>query len=437
MTHTISIFGLGYVGTVTAGCLAERGHRVIGVDVQPAKVAALDAGRSPIIEPQLDELLHQAHVDGLLRATTDTAEAVAASEISIVCVGTPQLDSGRLNLDFVRKVSSQIAAALTGAPADKKHTLIFRSTMLPGSSRTIVAQYFEPLLADGRLQIFYVPEFLREGTAVKDFRDPSLSALGTHDGTAPQDAEATLLFSSHVEILTWEGAEMLKYASNYFHALKVGFANEIGRVCKHVGEDGTRVMDILCQDTRLNISRTYMKPGNPFGGSCLPKDVNALSSFSRMEGVNLPLLDHTIDTNRAHLDSLITLVCSREKRKVGLLGLAFKMDTDDLRGSPMVTLAETLLGRGYELHIYDPQLNLSRLVGANEAEINRRMPHLAQLLRSSAQEVIEASEIIVASQACASISDLAAVVTPEHFVIDVNGWAALRTLPWHYEGICW
>lgn len=431
----VSIFGLGYVGAVTAGCLTERGHRVIGADVQEAKVKSFDAGLSPIIEPELDALLQGAKRDGRLSATTDSEKAVRESEVSIVCVGTPSLESGRLNLDFVRKVSQQIAYAVRAKGA--KHTLIFRSTMLPGSSRAMVRDFFGELIESGALRVYYCPEFLREGTAVKDFREPSLVVIGTHDGAAPQSSEPVELLGRDPAVLAWEGAEMIKYACNYFHALKVGFANEIGRMSKFLGVDGARVMDVVCRDTRLNISRYYMRPGNPFGGSCLPKDVSALSSFARMEGVSMPLLDNTLNTNHAHLDTLIKLITSKDKRKVGILGLAFKADTDDLRGSPMVAVAETLLGRGYELHIYDSQLNLSRLIGANEAEINRRMPHLAQLLRASPREVIEQSEIIVAAQKCARADELASAAKTDQHVIDVNGWSELRMLPWKYEGVCW
>ncbi len=431
----VSIFGLGYVGAVTAGCLAELGHHIIGADVQQGKVDAFNAGQSPIIEPELDDLLNSARREGRLHATTDAAEAVAASDVSIICVGTPSLESGRLNLDFVRKVSEQIATALK--VSGKAHVIIFRSTMLPGSTRTMVRDFFEDLRVAGQIKIYYCPEFLREGTAVKDFREPSLAVIGTHDGLAPESGEAKQLLGGTPAVLAWEGAEMIKYSCNYFHALKVGFANEIGRLCKFLGEDGTRVMDVVCADTRLNISRYYMKPGNPFGGSCLPKDVSALKSFARMEGISLPLLENTLDTNHAHLDQLIKLIMSKEKRRIGLLGLAFKADTDDLRGSPMVAVAETLIGRGYELRIYDPQLNLARLVGANANEIQRRMPHLASLLKQSPCEVIEQSEIIVASQKCARPDELASAARADHCVIDVNGWRELKTLPWEYEGLCW
>jgi GDP-mannose 6-dehydrogenase len=431
----VSIFGLGYVGAVTAACLADKGHGVIGADVQQAKVDAFNAGESPIVEPGLDALMQAARQGGRLRATTDVTEAVSESEVSIVCVGTPSLESGRLNLDFVRKVSQQLVDAVK--EKDAAHTIIFRSTMLPGSTRTMVHDFFQPLLDAGLVTIYYCPEFLREGTAVRDFREPSLCVVGTHDGAPPTGTEPFELLGENAEILAWEGAETIKYACNYFHALKVGFANEIGRVSKHLGVDGSRIMDVVCRDEKLNISRYYMKPGNPFGGSCLPKDVSALSSFARMEGVSLPVLDSVLSSNQSHLDALLKLITSKGSRKVGILGLAFKSDTDDLRGSPMVAVAETLLGRGYQLSVYDPQLNLSRLMGANEAEMQRRMPHLAQLLRATAAEVVAQSEVVIAAQKCAPLEELATAATADHWVIDVNGWRELDTLSWKYEGSCW
>jgi GDP-mannose 6-dehydrogenase len=426
----VSILGLGYVGAVTAGCLTERGHRVIGADVQQAKVDAFNAGVSPIVEPELSDLLSRASRDGALSATTDTAQAVRESEVSIVCVGTPSLASGRLNLDYVRKVAEQISSAVKAKGS--RHVVIFRSTMLPGSTRGLVQDFFG---AD--MPVCYCPEFLREGTAVNDFREPSLSVIGTHDGADPLSSEALDLLGHQAEVMTWEGAELIKYSCNYLHALKVGFANEIGRVSKFLGVDGARVMDVVCSDEKLNISRYYMRPGNPYGGSCLPKDVSALSSLARMEGINLPLLDNVRGSNEAHLDLLIKLITCKESRRVGLLGLAFKKDTDDLRGSPMVAVAETLLGRGYQLSIYDPSLNLSRLIGRNEAEINRRMPHLASLLRETAEEVVSESDIIVASQKCVSVEALSGVVKADQGVIDVNGWRELERLAWRYEGLCW
>jgi GDP-mannose 6-dehydrogenase len=399
------------------------------------KVDAFNAGRSPIIEPELEEMLSHARRVGLLKATVDVRDAIAETQLSIVCVGTPSLASGRLNLDYVRKVTQQIREALV--LLGKRHTLVFRSTMLPGSTRQMVSDFLADLIEGGRLKVFYCPEFLREGTAVSDFREPSLSVLGTQDGLAPTDVEIAKLLGGDPEFMSWDGAEMIKYACNYFHAIKVGFANEIGRLSKSLGVDGSRVMNVVCLDAKLNISRYYMRPGNPFGGSCLPKDVSALSSLARMEGVSMPLLDSTLSSNQSHLDALIKQITQHETRRVGLLGLSFKEDTDDLRGSPMVAVAETLLGRGYQLQIYDPQLNLTRLVGANEAEIQRRMPHLASLLRDSAVDVVAASDLIVVSQACADPNELLPHIRPDQRIIDVNGWDSLRDLPCHYEGLCW
>lgn len=434
-SHHVSIFGLGYVGAVTAGCLAEQGNSIIGADVQQAKVDAFKSGISPIIEPELEGLLQTAKREGRLDATTDATAAVKASQISIICVGTPSQAAGRLNLDFVRKVSAQIAAAIR--EKNQPHTILFRSTMLPGSTRAIVGVFLADLIKSGLLHVYYCPEFLREGTAVRDFRDPSLCVVGTHDGHAPATTEALDLLGANAQILEWEGAELLKYSCNYFHALKVGFANEIGRMAKHLGVDGARVMDVVCRDERLNISRYYMRPGNPFGGSCLPKDVNALCGLARIEGVNLPLLDHVIASNQAHLDALLDQIARKDVRRVGLLGLAFKVDTDDMRGSAMVSIAETLLGRGYQLRIFDPSINLTRLIGANEAEIQRRMPHLAQLLCDSAEEVVRESDVIIASQKCVEVESLRSVAAVGKQVIDVNGWLELKALPWSYEGICW
>ncbi|MCF7787311.1 MAG: nucleotide sugar dehydrogenase [Prosthecobacter sp.] len=431
----ISVFGLGYVGAVTAACLAQKGHLIIGVDLHAAKVAAFNQGISPIVEPDLDALLKSGSESGQITATQDAAEAVAQSDASIICVGTPSLPSGKLNLDFVHKVTAQIVEAIK--ESKKTHILLYRSTMLPGSTRAIVTDMLADLVASGQVRVYYCPEFLREGTAVRDFHEPSLVVIGTHDGTAPVDAAVCEIMGGQPSILAWEGAEMIKYSCNYFHALKVGFANEIGRLCKHLGEDGTRVMDVLCADTRLNISRYYMKPGNPFGGSCLPKDVSALKSFARQENLSLPLLENTAATNAAHQDLFVSLIEGKAKRRIGFLGLAFKANTDDLRGSPMVAAAETLIGRGHELSIYDPHINLSRLIGANEQQIQARMPHLAQLLKQDARDVIQSSEVIVVSQKCVPFETLKELARPDQVVIDVQGWRELSTLSWQYEGICW
>ena len=350
----VSIFGLGYVGAVTGGCLAAEGHRVIGVDVQEEKARAFGEGRPPIIEPELEQLLASAHQAGLIAGTTSADEAVAQSEVSIVCVGTPSLENGRINLGFVRVVAQQIATAILHK--QQRHTVIFRSTMLPGSTRTLVEATLVEAGALGLAEVYFCPEFLREGTAVADFREPPLSVLGTWNGDEPESTAALTLFGGQPTILSWETAEMVKYACNSYHALKVGFANEIGRLSKHLGVDGRKVMQALCQDHRLNISSAYLMPGNPFGGSCLPKDVSALGSLARIEGLSLPLLDHALTSNAAHLESLARLVTRTEMRRIGILGLAFKADTDDLRGSPMVALAEMLLGGVTRQMLSEPQM---------------------------------------------------------------------------------
>ena len=431
----ISVFGLGYVGAVTAACLAQKGHRIIGVDLHAAKVGAFNDGISPIVEPELDQLLKTGSASRQITATMDAAEAVAQSEASIICVGTPSLPTGSLDLSYVLHVSGQIADALKKSA--KKHAILFRSTMLPGSTRRIVEDVFADLQKSGQVTIFYCPEFLREGTAVRDFQDPSLAVIGTEDGSTPPPAEIADLLGGKPELLRWEGAEMIKYTCNYLHALKVGFANEIGRLSKHLGEDGKRVMGVICQDTKLNISRYYMRPGTPYGVSCLPKDVSALRAFVRQEGVSLPLLENTLATNESHQQLFVRLIESKQKRRIGFLGLAFKADTDDLRGSPLVAAAETLIGRGHSISIYDPQINLSRLIGSNEQQIQQRMPHLAQLMKTTPAEVLQESDVIVVSQKCTTLDLLRTEARSDHAVIDVNGWDDLKSLPWQYEGICW
>jgi GDP-mannose 6-dehydrogenase len=407
---------------------------VTGVDVLDKKVEAFKSGKSPIVEPELDNLLKGGKSAGLLNATMDSAMAVDATDLSIICVGTPSLDSGGLNLEYVRGVTSQIRNALLAST--KNHIIIFRSTMLPGSTRALVTNYLSELIAEGRLSVYYCPEFLREGTAVSDFRDPSLSVIGTFDGE-PDVSPAMSLVGENARPMKWEDAEMIKYACNYFHALKVGFANEIGRIAKLVDVDSRSVMEAVCADTRLNISDYYMRPGNPFGGSCLPKDVKALIAHSCQAGANLPILEHVMASNEAHLRLLLQLIERSGAKKVAILGLAFKSDTDDLRSSPMVTIAETLLGRGFELKIYDRQLNLSELVGSNERMISRTMPHLADLLRSSPVEAVEDVDLVLAAHKCMTAEEIREHIGDEQQVIDINGWTELERNTKNYQGLCW
>ena len=430
----VSIFGLGYVGAVTAGCLAARGHRIVGVDVAPSKVLELNQGRPPIIEPGLDRLLAEGIASRTLRATTDAAEAVRNTQISLVCVGTPSTLSGALDLTYVRQVSQEIVAA--AASKSGHHALVFRSTMLPGSTRALVREFAAEAVDSGRLQVFFYPEFLREGTAVRDFDTPSLAAVGTRDGSPPP-AELSDLFGSDAAVVTWESAELLKYACNAFHATKVAFANEIGRFGKTLGLDAAAVMQILCRDVRLNISPYYLRPGNPFGGSCLPKDVRALVHHARQSGASLPLVESLLPSNERHLQSLLELVAASGERDIVLLGLSFKTDTDDLRESAMVEVAQHCLGRGFAVRIFDPQLNLAALVGANKRVIDTRMPHLAHLLQPDLRSAIGSRGLLVVSQKCVAFDDLAAHVTPRHRILDINGWPELRQLPASYQGLCW
>lgn len=431
----ISIFGLGYVGAVTAGCLASHGHAITGVDVHAQKVESFNQGIPPIIEPGLDELLKTAKAKGLLRATTSAVEAIAETELSIVCVGTPSAASGALDLGFVRQVVKEIGDAVRAA--GKSHVLVLRSTMLPGSTEAIVGELLGDLLAAGTLKVFYYPEFLRESTAVADFEKPSLAVVGSADGTRPDDGLMQALFGADAEVVNWATAETIKYACNAFHAAKITFANEIGRIGKALGVDSRTVMDLLCRDTRLNLSPYYLKPGNPFGGSCLPKDVRALTNHTRIHGLNVPMLESLLSSNERHLQSLLGLIEASGQREVVILGLSFKSNTDDLRESSMVEIAQTLLGRGYALRIFDPALNLAALIGANKRVIDVRMPHLASLLKASLAEALGTKGVVLVSQKCAPIADLARHVTASHHVIDVNGWADLKALPARYEGFCW
>jgi GDP-mannose 6-dehydrogenase len=431
----ISVFGLGYVGTVTAGCLASHGHSIVGVDVQEPKVEAFNQGVPPIVEPGIAELLASARKAGNLRATRDCAEAIAETDLTILCVGTPSSLSGALDLRYVRQVVGEIAEALRARP--KAHRLVLRSTMLPGSTRQLVAEFLEGLIGESGLTVYYYPEFLREGSAVEDFESPSLAVVGTVDGGPPPALLGSEVFGVKASVVRWETAEMVKYACNAFHATKIVFANEMGRVSKQCGIDARAVMEMVCRDTRLNISPYYLKPGNPFGGSCLPKDVRALTQHGRGEGLQLPLLENLLASNERHQQSLLALIAESGLTEVVILGLAFKSSTDDLRESAMVEVAQTLLGRGYRLRIYDPALNLAALVGSNRRLIDVKMPHLAEHLHADLAKAVGEQGLVVAAQRCASFAELTEVISSRHRILDVNGWPELRTLPSSYEGFCW
>jgi GDP-mannose 6-dehydrogenase len=393
----ISVFGLGYVGCVSAACLAARGHQVIGVDVNPVKIDLITRGQAPVVEERIGELTKDVVRSGALRATADVSEAVAASEVSLICVGTPSAPNGSLSTVYLERVAEQIGSAI--AERNRRHTVVFRSTMLPGTCLNLLVPILEK--ASGKTAgvdfgVAVNPEFLREGTSVRDFFEPPKTVIGQLDGSSG-DAVAGLYEGLPGEVfrVPIPVAEMTKYADNAFHAVKIGFANEIGAISHALGLDSHRVMDIFLADTKLNVSPAYLRPGFAFGGSCLPKDLRGLVYAARRADVSVPLLEHVLPSNAEHLRRAFDLVATTGKRRIGLFGLSFKPGTDDLRESPLVELAERLLGKGYDLRIYDANVTLSRLMGANREYIESRLPHLGDLLSSSVDDVVTHAEVCV------------------------------------------
>lgn len=391
----VAIFGLGYVGSVSAACLASVGHDVIGVDLAQAKVDAVRAGRAPLAEPGLQELTRSAVEAGRLTATTDAEEALRESDVAVICVGTPSAPNGSLATGFVEAVVGQIAAFLEATPEGRHLTVAFRSTLLPGTTQKI-AERLLPAGQGERYSIAYCPEFLRESSAIADFRRPPFTVVGTDDARAL--SAMTALFAAvdaplrHVDIPTAEG---IKYASNAFHAVKIAFANEIGRFSDAHGVDADALMSVFVEDHILNISERYLRPGFSFGGSCLPKDVRALTNAARRADVDVPLLESLLPSNRAHTQRLVDYVLANGWRRVALFGLAFKSRTDDLRESPYVDVAETLTGKGVEVRIYDDVVRPEELVGSNESYILQRLPHLVRLLHDSREEASEGVEGVI------------------------------------------
>lgn len=395
----ISILGLGYVGLVNAVCLAQEGHEVIGVDVNPQKVHMVNAGISPITEDKVEDILKVQVAKGRLTATGQTEHAVAQSDMSLICVGTPSTAHGALDLTQVEHVCRQIGDGLKHS--DKPHTVVMRSTMLPGS-----CQHMAELLADvsGRtlgqdLHIAFNPEFLREGTAVEDFYAPPYTVVGTtHPRAAAMLEELYGFLAAPLEQVGLAEAEMLKYACNAFHATKITFANEIGRVARELNVDGTKVMELLCQDTVLNISPAYLHPGFAYGGSCLPKDLRALVGRARLQNAHVPLLESLSWSNRIQIDHAYEIIAQAVQSKedtIGFLGLSFKAGTDDLRESPMVELVERFIGKGYRLLLYDRYVSLTRLMGTNKQYIQQEIPHLAELMAEDATDVLRTSSVLV------------------------------------------
>src|SRR3989442_1886390 len=436
----VSIFGLGYVGCVSAASLAAEEHEIVGVDVNPEKVGAINEGRSPIVEPGLEELLKRGVAQKRLRATTDTSEAVCATDLSLICVGTPSRKNGSLDLTYLTRVCEQIGDVLKDKPG--YHVVVVRSTVLPGTTHSQVIPTLESRSGKKYGEGFGVsvnPEFLREGTALADFRHPPLTLVG-HNHAA--DAASTTALYQTIDApfasTSIRVAEMIKYTSNAWHAVKVVFANEIGNLCKRVGVDSHDVMDIFCNDEKLNISPYYLKPGFAFGGSCLPKDVRALQYRAKQLDLEVPLLGALLGSNRLQVQHAIDLIVETGKKRIGLFGFSFKAGTDDLRESPMVILAEGLLGKGYQLCIYDRNVSIARLVGANKEYIEQQIPHLSLHLCETIDEVIGKSDAMVVGNNAPEFADALTRCRADQTVIDlVRVPVDFSMLAAEYQGICW
>lgn len=435
----ISILGLGYVGAVCAACLSKRGHHIIGVDVSKTKVDIINSGRSPIVEPGLDELLEAGVNDNLVRASTDVYGAVLESELSMICVGTPSLKNGNLDLTYVRSVCLEIGQALRAK--ESRHTVVIRSTVLPGTVKDIVIPLLEEASGKKAGRDFGVamnPEFLRESTAIHDYDFPPMTVIGQLDETS---GEPLVQIYSELDApiirQPIEVAEMIKYTCNVWHATKVAFANEIGSIAKAFGVDGREVMNVVCRDTKLNISNYYMRPGFAFGGSCLPKDVRALTYRARQLDLQQPLLNSLMLSNSLHVRQTFERIVGYGVRRIGLLGLSFKAGTDDLRESPLVELAEMLIGKGYDLRIFDRNVQQARIHGSNKEYIESRIPHLASLLEPNLADVINHADVLLIGNHDDSFVEVVEKPLPAgKRLLDLVGimkGASRETM----EGVCW
>ena len=434
----ISIFGLGYVGAVCAGCLSARGHDVIGVDISANKIDLINNGKSPIVEPGLEELLQQGLRQGRLRGTTDVAAAVLESDVSFICVGTPSKKNGDLELNYIEGVCREIGMAMRDK--NERHTVVVRSTVLPGTAKNVVLPILEDCSgkkAGVDFGLAVNPEFLRESTAIKDYDFPPMTVIGELD-TASGDLLASIYEELDAPIIRKdiEVAEMIKYTCNVWHAAKVTFANEIGNIAKAVGVDGREVMDVVCQDHKLNLSKYYMKPGFAFGGSCLPKDVRALSYRAGSLDVEAPLIGSLMRSNAAQVKKAFDIVTGYDKRRIGLLGLSFKAGTDDLRESPLVELAEMLIGKGYELKIFDSNVEYARVFGANKDYIESKIPHVSSLLCKELDDVVAASDVLIVGNGEPRFADVVKGIGDDKQIVDLVGFMEHATQA-NREGICW
>ena len=438
----VAVIGLGYVGTVTAACMAANGHDVWGVDVDAAKVDEIRAGRSPVAEPGLDALVAQTVTGGTLNATTSCLDALDGTDVSLVCVGTPSTARGGTDLSYIRRVVDDIVAAfhIARPPASRHHSVVIRSTVPPGTVEEIVAPALTSGLADTDIAVgaAMCPEFLREGSGIADFYASPFVVVGTADHRVAETVTKLLSFLDEpVRVVDVRVAEALKYACNAFHATKVSFANEVSRLFRLLGVDSREVMSLFCEDRVLNVSPAYLRPGFAFGGSCLPKDLRSLLYLARMNGADLPLLSGALATNELVINQAVDRVVECDARTVALLGLSFKMNTDDLRESPNVELAERLIGKGFDVHIYDPIVNPTRLIGANRRHVEAKLPHLGRLLTNEPGEALRGADVVIVSSTERAILD-ALLKNPPRHLIDLTGRLGSEVESLHgYQGLGW
>jgi len=438
----VAVFGLGYVGSVTAAVLAREGHDVWGVDIDPTKTRLVSQGRSPVIEPGLDDLMRKGSKAGRLRATTSPAEALDGAEASLICVGTPSSATGGTDLHFVERAVSEIATILSQdiSPPTGHHAIVVRSTVPPGSVDLVIRPLVEACAGDasGSIGVGMCPEFLREGSAIADFYGAPVSVVGTADPRVADTMHRLFHFlPAPMHAIGTRDAEALKYACNAFHATKASFANEMGRLFRALGVDSRRVMELFCEDTKLNLSASYLSPGFAFGGSCLPKDLRSILHMARTHFIDLPLLAGTLSTNALSVSDVVNRVIATDARVVALLGLSFKMHSDDLRESPYVEVAETLIGKGYDVKIYDPIVDTERLVGANRRYLTSKLPHVQRLLCPTAVDALRGADIAIVSSSHSSVLEALVELAPS-MVIDCSGRLGpqVERLP-SYEGVAW
>jgi GDP-mannose 6-dehydrogenase len=435
----ISVFGLGYVGTVSCGCLANEGHEVVGVDPIQAKVDLINQGNPPIVEAEIGDLIASTVKSGRLRATQDPAEAIAATDLSFVCVGTPSQANGNLDLHYIRRICEQIGQALKAKIS--RHTVIIRSTVLPGTMRGIVIPVLEEFsgkVAGQGFGLCHNPEFLREGSAVRDYNAPPKTVIGELDAESGRPLmELYAKLDAPLIRTGLETAEMVKYVDNCWHALKIGFANEIGNLSKKFGIDSHKVMDIFCQDKKLNISPAYLQPGFAFGGSCLPKDLRALAYKAKIHDLDLPILTSILPSNEIQVSRGLSLIMEKGHRQLGVLGFSFKAGTDDLRESPMIEVIERLLGKGYDLCIYDKNVNIASLVGANRDFILNRIPHISRLMVNQVDKVLDHAKTIVIGNRDPEFRTVPQRLRDGQSVVDFVRITDSRSENGKYEGICW